>query len=55
MDKYALIKRFHHSLRLQFYMYAFMYIDPKTMTVEEYLPDTKIIVEDQSQNIGLYL
>ena len=34
MEKYAQMKRFHHDLRLQIYMYDLMYLDPATMSEE---------------------
>ena len=40
MDKYALLKRFHYDDRFQVYMYNFMYVDPGTIPVEDYFPDT---------------
>ena len=40
MDKYALLKRFHHDLRLQVYMYVLIYVNPETMPVEEYFTAT---------------
>ena len=41
MDKYAQMKRFHHDLRLQVYMYDFMYVDTKTMPAEDHFTATK--------------
>ena len=41
MDKYGLLKRFHHDLRLQVYMYDFMYVDPQTIPVEDHFTATK--------------
>ena len=41
MDKYEQLERFHNDLGLQFYMYAFMYVDPDTMPGEDYIPATK--------------
>ena len=63
MDKYAQLKKFHHDLRVQFYMYDFMYVGPGTMSVEDHFPDTKKMLrttvkcqlQDQSQNICLGL
>ena len=63
MYKYAQLKRFHHEIRLQVYMYDFMYVDPETMLVEEHFPATKRLLiikrkfqlQEQSQNIGLDL
>ena len=46
MDTYTLLNRFHHNLQPQVYMYAFMYVDPEKMPVEEYFPATKIFVEN---------
>ena len=43
---YALLKRFNNNLRLQFYMYAFMYVDPETMPVENYITATKQFFEN---------
>ena len=45
MDKYEHMKRFHHDLQLQVYMYDFMYVDTETITMEDYFPDTKTCVE----------
>ena len=45
MDKYALMKRFHYDLRLQVYMYDFMYVNPETMAEEEYFPYTKYMLQ----------
>ena len=45
MDKYSLLRRFHHDLRLQFYMYDFMYVDTETIPVEDYFPDTQTSVD----------
>ena len=42
MDKYAQLKTFHHDRQLQVYMYDFMYVDTKTIPVEDYFPATKI-------------
>ena len=41
MNKYAQLKRFHHDLQIQVYMYYFMYIGPDTISVEDHFPDTK--------------
>ena len=38
------MKRFCHDLQLQVYMYAFMYVDPETITLEDHFPATKIFV-----------
>ena len=46
MYNYAQLKRFHHDRQLQFYMYAFMYVDPDTMPVEDYFPAKKKVVVD---------
>ena len=46
MDKYELLKRFHHDYRLQIYLYDFMYVDHETIPVEEDFPDTKTSVEN---------
>ena len=35
MDKCAQLKRFHNDLRIQVYMYALIYVDPETITVED--------------------
>ena len=35
------LKRFCRDLRLQVYMYDFMYVDPETIPGEEYFPATK--------------
>ena len=40
MDRYAQLKRFYHDRQLQVYMYVIIYVDPMTITVEKYFPDT---------------
>ena len=47
--KYVLLKRFHHDHFLQVYVYDFMYIDPKTMSVEENFPAAKQFVENNNK------
>ena len=37
-DKYALLKTFYCGWQLQVYLYAFMYIDPDTIPLEDYFP-----------------
>ena len=49
MDKYALLKRFHHDRRLQVYMYAFMYANPETMPGEDYFPATTTFVNNYNK------
>ena len=44
VDKYAQLKRFHHYLRLQVYIYSSIYADPQTMPVEDHFLSTKIFV-----------
>ena len=39
--KYAKLKRFRHYCRLQVYMYAFMYVDPEKIPVEDHFTSTK--------------
>ena len=46
MDEYAQLKRFHHERQLQSYMYDFMYVDPKTMPVEDYFQLKNKFVEN---------
>ena len=46
MDKYAQLKRFQHDLRLQVYIYDFMYVYPDTIPVEDQLSATKTFVEN---------
>ena len=46
MDKYALLKSFHHDRSLQVYIYAFMYVNTGTIIVEKYFPATKTFVEN---------
>ena len=36
MNKYEQMKRFNYDLRLQVYMYDFMYVYTETMAEEEY-------------------
>ena len=50
--KYAQLKRFHHDLQPQVYMYAFMYIDCVTMPVEEIFPLILFLVENLQKNIS---
>ena len=40
------LKRFCRDLRLQVYMYDFMYVDPETIPVEDPFPDTKTFFEN---------
>ena len=49
MNKCAQMKWFHHDLRLQVYMYDFMYVDPETMPVEAYFPATKTFIENYNK------
>ena len=44
MDKYAQLKKFRRERRPQVYMYALKHIDPETIPVEDYFPDTKQIL-----------
>ena len=37
MDKYAQLKTIHHDYQPQVYMYDLMYVDTKTMPMEDYL------------------
>ena len=55
MDKYAQLKRFHHERRLQVYIYDFMYVDTKTMPVDELFIASKKFVENYKKmsTIGL--
>ena len=46
MDKYAQLKRFHHELRLKFYMYALMYVYPETIPEGDHFTATKKFVEN---------
>ena len=46
MDKYAQLKRFHCDYQLQVYMYAFMYVDSETMSVEDHFLAAKKFVEN---------
>ena len=46
MDKYAQMKSFNYDLRLQVYMYAFKYVDPETISEEDYFIATKHFVEN---------
>ena len=41
MYKYVQLKRFHHDLRIKVYMYAFMFVDPQNIPVEDHFTDTK--------------
>ena len=57
------MKWFHCDRQLQFYTYAFLYINPKTVLEEDHFLGTKIFVEKYKkmstpvklQNIGLDL
>ena len=40
------MKRFHHDIWLQLYMYYFMYVDTEKISEEEYSPDTIIFVQE---------
>ena len=63
MGKYAQLKRFHYDLRLQVYMYAFMYVDNETiprktifLLKKRFLGSTrKFQPQEQSQKFGLDL
>ena len=50
MNKYSLLMRFHHDHRLQFDMYAFVYIDPYTIPVLDCFPSTKTFVDNYNKN-----
>ena len=39
------MKKFHHDLQLQFYMYDFIYVVTEKNKVDSYSPDTKTFVE----------
>ena len=49
MDKYELLKRFHHDCLLQVYIYDCMYVYPNIIKAEEYFPNTKTIVENYNK------
>ena len=44
MYKYAQLNRFHHDSQLQLYMYAFMYVYLKTITLKDHFTSTKTYV-----------
>ena len=44
MNKYAQLKRCHCDRQLQVYMYAFMYVNPKTMPIEDHFIATRTFV-----------
>ena len=44
MYKYAQLKRFPYDHQIQSYMYAFMYVDPQTIPVDEHFTDNKTFV-----------
>ena len=44
MYKYAQLKRCYHDQQLEAYIFAFMYVDSKTVPAEEHFPNTKIFV-----------
>ena len=41
MYKYAQLKRFHHDLQLQVYMYDFKYVDSEAFPVKDHFPAIK--------------
>ena len=43
MYKYAQIKSFCHELKIQVYMYDFIYIDPEKILEENYLQSTNFL------------
>ena len=49
MDRYAQLKRFHHDCQIQVYMYAFMYVYPETIPMEEHFLSTKTFVVDYNK------
>ena len=61
--KYSQLKIFHSDDQLQVYMYAFMYVDPETFSVEDHFPakkvfflnNTKMATPGIVQKIGLGL
>ena len=46
MDIYVLTKRFRYERRLQAYMYVFMYVNTKTIPLEDYFTSTETFVTD---------
>ena len=44
MDKYAQLKRFYHDIRIQVNMYAFVYIYPPKIPMEDHFPATTTFV-----------
>ena len=46
MDKYALLKMFHHHRIIQVYVYAFVYINSETIPVKAYFTATKTFVKN---------
>ena len=42
--RYARLKSFHYDRQLQVYMFAFMYVDPQKMPVEDYFSNRKTFV-----------
>ena len=46
MGKYAQLKRFHNYLQKQVYMYSFMYVESKTMPVEDQFLATKTFFDN---------
>ena len=49
MDKYTQLKRFHHDLWIKVYMYAFMFVDPETIPVEDHFPATKMFAANHKK------
>ena len=44
MQKYSQMKVLHRDLRLQYYMYTFMYVYPQTMPLDYHFIDAEIFV-----------
>ena len=52
MEKYEQMKRFSCDSWIQFYMYAFMYSDPETISEEDKYPASKEYVKNYKKNSG---
>ena len=48
--KYSQLKIYHSDDQLQVYMYAFMYVDPETFSVEDHFPAKKSFFSKQHEN-----
>ena len=54
MDKYSQLKRLNYDLRLQLYMYAFMYVDTNKIPVEDYFTYTSSSFYSRPVSVSLW-